>query len=345
MVIREELVASATQFLQDPSVASSSIENRITFLRSKNLTQEEIDAALARSSGGAPPPPPSGAPYGSAASGPVQGYYQPYPQHAWQPPPAPPRRDWRDWFIMATVVGGMSYGLYSLGKRYVYPLVAPPTPEKLDQDKKSIEEQFDRAFSLVEQLAKDTEELKAAEQKRTERLDSAILDVEAVVADLKASNRRREDDAQKIRDEINSLKEALPKAMQDQRDSTDNRMREVNTELASLKTLMTQRLTSASASASQSTNPLRPTSGNTPQPARVDPASSESAAVEEEKTTTSTPSASASTAPKSTRQSSFKTGRAPGGKASIPAWQMAMANGGSSEGTENQANGGSSSSS
>ena len=40
----------------------------------------------------------------------------------------------------------------NMRQRYVYPLVAPPTPEKLEQDKKSIEEQFDRAFSLVEQL-------------------------------------------------------------------------------------------------------------------------------------------------------------------------------------------------
>lgn len=194
----------------------------------------------------------------------------------------------------------------------------------------------------MEQLAKDTEELKAAEQKRTERLDAALLDVEAVVSDLKASNRRREDDAQKIRDEINALKEAVPKAMQDQRDATDNRMREVNGELASLKTLMTQRLASGSGSTSQPANPLRPTSGNTPQPARVEPASSENATVEEEKTTATT-----AAAPKSTRQSSFKSGRAAGGKASIPAWQMAMSqssNGGSSEAAETQANGASSSS-
>ena len=28
----------------------------------------------------------------------------------------PPRRDWRDWFIMATVTGGVSYGLYTVAK-------------------------------------------------------------------------------------------------------------------------------------------------------------------------------------------------------------------------------------
>lgn len=103
--------------LQDPNVASSTVDNRISFLRSKNLTQEEIDAALARA-GGSPPPPTSSppVPYQGAQSGPPAPYYQPFPQHAWQPPPPPPRRDWRDWFIMATVVSGVSYGIYALGK-------------------------------------------------------------------------------------------------------------------------------------------------------------------------------------------------------------------------------------
>lgn len=27
-----------------------------------------------------------------------------------------PRRDWRDWFIMATVMGGVGYGLYFVAK-------------------------------------------------------------------------------------------------------------------------------------------------------------------------------------------------------------------------------------
>lgn len=56
-----------------------------------------------------------GSPYQNS---PQQYYGQPYaPQHAaWQPPPPPPKRDWRDWFIMATVVGGVSYGVYELTK-------------------------------------------------------------------------------------------------------------------------------------------------------------------------------------------------------------------------------------
>ncbi|KAF4336433.1 peroxisomal membrane per10 [Fusarium beomiforme] len=340
MAIREDLVASATQFLQDPSVASSSVENRISFLRSKNLTQEEIDVALARTGGSAPPAP--NAPYSSAPAGPPpsQQYYPPYPQHAWQPPPPPPRRDWRDWFIMATVVGGVSYGLYELGKRYVYPMVAPPTPEKLEQDKKSIEDQFDRAFTLVEQLAKDTESLKNAEKERTEKLDAAIADLETVMTDLKAANRRREDDANRIRDEVQSLKDAIPKALENQKSLTDNRLREINTELTSLKTLVSQRMTTPSTTTAPSTmNYMRGTaatiggggsaSTTTPAASTSTPAAQtngEKATVESATTTPAAevPKPTFPSAPQLNRSSSPLANMT--GKKSIPAWQMAMAN-------------------
>ena len=38
--------------LQDPSVAASALDKRVAFLQSKNLTQEEIDTALARAGDG-----------------------------------------------------------------------------------------------------------------------------------------------------------------------------------------------------------------------------------------------------------------------------------------------------
>ena len=195
------------------------------------------------------------------------------------------------------------------------PLVAPPTPEKLEQDKKTIEEQFDRAFSLVEQLSKDTEDLKKAEQQRTDRLDNAISELETVMADLKSANRRREDDAQRVRDEVQSLKDSIPKALSNQKDLTDNRLREINGELTSLKTLLTQRMSSSVNSAPA--NPLRPASENShtvrASVSKIDNAAEgdSSAATETQKPLgRSTPGPSNGTT---------------GAKASIPAWQMAFA--------------------
>jgi peroxin-14 len=85
----------APTVLQDPSVASSPVEKRVAFLQSKNLTQEEIDIAIARAGDGTvqttttttapvgygPQQSPN---YRSTAPPPGYGY-PPYGQ--WQPPP------------------------------------------------------------------------------------------------------------------------------------------------------------------------------------------------------------------------------------------------------------------
>jgi peroxin-14 len=195
-------------------------------------------------------------------------------------------------------------------------LIAPPTPERLEQDKKSIDEQFEKTFALVEQLAKDTETLKAAEKERTERLDTALNELETVINDLKSANRRRDDEAQRVRDDVQNLKDAIPRALNNQKDLTDTRLREVNAELKSLKTLITQRMNPTATSTSVS-NYLRPAaSGNgTPSPAGT-PAPAESAGTE----TKEEPKPAQDYLAGANRSSPFSSGMQ--SKASIPAWQM-----------------------
>lgn len=244
-------------------------------------------------------------------------------------------------------------------QRYVYPLVAPPTPERLEQDKKTIDEQFEKAFALVDQLAKDTETLKAAEQQRTERLDTALSELETVISDLKSSNRLREDDAQRVRDDVQNLKDAIPTALNKQKDATDVRLREVNTELKSLKTLITQRMNPSAAAPSPSPsvgNYLRPSSGNTGPGAAISAPPTPAATSGSENADTNRTNGKAAEEPKKqdyqdyaatlNRSSPFSSG-APPAKASIPAWQMAMANrsgnnaaGSSSSGTKGSSSAG-----
>lgn len=346
MAIREDLVASAVKFLVDPSVASSSLSNRIAFLKSKNLTQEEIDAALQQAGAqeSTPAQATQVASQSAAYSQPVTQYQQ-YPPPGWQqqPPPPVPKRDWRDWFIMATVMGGVSYGLYFLTKRYVSPLIAPPTPERLEQDKKSIDDKFDKAFALIDQLATDTTELKNAEQARTERLDKALADLETVLNDLKSANRRREDDAQRVRDDVQGLKDAIPRAMNAQKDLTDGRLRDLNSELKSLKTLLSQRMPTSTSTPTPALTPglgnyLRQTNGNVspaPTPAAAATTPAQPIVTDENKeptSTTATPAEEVPAPPKPYtdyvsslgKGSPFSSG-IPAAKASIPAWQMASA--------------------
>ncbi|PYH98297.1 hypothetical protein BO71DRAFT_416403 [Aspergillus ellipticus CBS 707.79] len=335
-MVREELISSA-----DPSVAASPIEKRVAFLQSKNLTKEEIDVALSRtgedpsaaaavtsSSGYQPapqqavyrPPPPPGSGYG----------YPPYGQ--WQPPPEPPKRDWRDWFIMATVVGGVGYGLYSITKRYISPLIAPPTPPQLEQDKEHIDEEFNRAFALIDQLSTDTAALKSAEEARTERLDTALREVETLVSDMKNASRRRDDETRRISDEVRSLKDAIPKALEGAREGNETRLKELGSELKSLKTLLGNRLGGGGGNGASSPTPGRfsgmsiptpsaPRPAEEPSPAASGPANGAPAALPGQTPQPAQPSPSASTPSLASNPlSQFSR------SASIPAWQMAAAN-------------------
>ncbi|KAG0155074.1 hypothetical protein PDIDSM_647 [Penicillium digitatum] len=339
MAPREELITSAITFLQDPSVASSPIEKRVLFLQSKNLTQEEVDIALSRvgeDSSAAGAATVSASPTPSYSSQPVTYQQRQLPQahgytsyNQWQPPPEPPKRDWRDWFIMATVVGGVGYGLYTVTKRYIAPLIAPPTPPQLEQDKENIDEQFSRAFTLIEQLSTDTAALKTAEEARTERLDKALKDVENLVVDLKSSSRRRDDETRRISDEVKSLKDAIPKALEGAREGNENRLKELGTELKSLKTLLSNRLggggatpiagrTVGSTSIPSTPRPApEETPATSPLPAATNTSAATVAPPEQEPTPTAIP-ASTSQSPNPLSQL--------GRSASIPAWQMPAAN-------------------
>lgn len=219
-------------------------------------------------------------------------------------------------------------------QRYITPLIAPPTPPQLEQDKENIDEQFSRAFALIEQLSTDTAALKSAEEARTERLDTALREVENLVADLKTSSRRRDDETRRISDEVKSLKDAIPKALEGAREGNENRLKELGTELKSLKVLLGNRLGGGAGSSS----PAAGKSVGTSLPAASRPS---------EESTPSTPAAAATNGASATpaaqeSQSSTGTAQTPpapstpsaGGNplsqfsrsASIPAWQMAAAN-------------------
>lgn len=121
----------------------------------------------------------------------------------------------------------------------------------------------------MEQLSKDTEEIKAAEEQRNEKLTDALTELETVISELKSSNRRREDEAQRIRDDVQGLKDSIPKALDVQKNMSDTRLQEVNSELKSLKTIISQRMTNQQPAVN---NYLNRASVTTPTPAAAAPA-------------------------------------------------------------------------
>jgi len=172
-----------------------------------------------------------------------------------------------------------------------------------------------------------------------------LTEVETVISELKSSSRRREEESQRITDEVRGLKDLIPKAMDGQKESTDSRLRELNAELKSLKMLMGQRMNPPSTSAPTPTSFTR-------NPATSSSSGSIPAMTSNVNTTTSNSNpTSDSTVPKpasvstaaGTEAVASLQGRSgspfsagiPSGRAAIPAWQMAAANKSSSAPTEN----------
>ncbi|KAL8914897.1 MAG: hypothetical protein Q9171_000524 [Xanthocarpia ochracea] len=285
-MVREDLISSAVCVLQDPSVINSSLDKRIAFLRSKNLTQEEIDVALTRAGDSSPettaPPPPQsyGYPNQQMMRQP-NGYgygYGPHPSNPWSQRLEPPRRDWRDYFIVATLTSTLGYTLYTLSRRYIIPLISPPTPPQLESDKASIDASFARAFALIDQLATDTSEIKKSEEERTKKVDTSLDAVNKVVEDFKDGIRKRELENRVIADQVHSLRDLVPKALEGWKSQSDDRLEELREEVKSLKKLLATRVgnpatplpNNSSNSNNQNLQPQSSSSTST-SPSRVNP--------------------------------------------------------------------------
>ncbi len=222
-------------------------------------------------------------------------------------------------------------------QRYIYPLIAPPTPPQLEQDKASIDASFEKAFALLDQLSTDTSALKDSEKARTERLDNALREVEEVMSELKTTSRRREDEGRRISEDVRSLKALIPKALEGQKDLTDGRLKELGSELRSLKTLVGNRVGGGAPSPAASARNYGALGGQgvngagSGTPKETPPQSLSGGVVSSSANVSNGPSekqaAPSSTPGTPTRENSnaLATERPTSGRAAIPAWQMAAA--------------------
>lgn len=222
------------------------------------------------------------------------------------------------------VVNPISYIILTAIQRYVFPLISPPTPPQLEADKASIDESFNRAFALIEQLTTDTATIKESESERTEKLDTTLKDVGSVIEDLKAANTRREAESRIIADQVTSLKDMVPKALGGWKASGDAKLEELGQEVQSLKKLLENRVGRPSAAPTPTGRGY--TNGN--EKSKDNPSSSNSAnngttAPNAESASGSSAPAPGVTVPK--RESTPLRGFERSDRRAIPAWQMAAA--------------------
>ncbi|KAK9353472.1 peroxisomal membrane anchor protein conserved region-domain-containing protein [Lipomyces doorenjongii] len=249
--IREDLVVSAVTFLLDPKAAESHLAQRIQFLESKGLTEDEIHEALRRARNPATPQQTITTPSSnvSAPSSATAAAYSVPPRPAYYPgqplqPPPLPQRDWKDYFVMATASVGVTYGLYVLAKRYVVPLILPPTPAALEADKEAVSAEFARAEELLQQLQSETEALKEAEKRRVESVDQAVEELHKVIEEANTQLESREREMRQLQAEIENVRDELPKYLDRTAEGHKQDLFDIQAEIKSLKQILSNRLRS-----------------------------------------------------------------------------------------------------
>ncbi|KAG0358984.1 peroxisomal membrane anchor protein conserved region-domain-containing protein [Gamsiella multidivaricata] len=311
---REDILASAVKFLQDPKVQASALGKKVAFLESKGLTSEEIEEAMQRANGTASAagavavvpavPVSAGAMVPMGPYGAVQG---PGGQVMMAPPPLPKKYDWKDMFIAAVVAGGFSYGLWQVTKKVVGPKLQWPSQEELELDKKKLDEQFEEIEKSLTEVKDSTTTVAKNVEDQTAHVKESLEGMTGVLDSMKTNDEKREQELSGLKSDIENIKTMIPKLMEKNKESQANVLNELQTEIKSLKSLLLNRR-GPGAPASPAGSVAAPWSAAYATPSQP-----------------STPGATTTAMAVSTPKPEEATGAMSflNNKASIPAWQLA----------------------
>lgn len=254
--IRPDMVTSAVSFLKDAKVQQSTVSQRVSFLESKGLSPDEIDEALrqtgtsgAITAGQAAQAGPSHSVYPQQQP-PQQQYGAPamYYQNGYgqaQMPPQSRDRDWRDWFIMAVVSGTVGYGVIALARKYLFPHLQPPNQHILEEDRDALTAKYDEVAAQLAALDAETKAVKAGVEEQREAIEKSIQEVEDTVKSLREADKKRADDMDTVKSEVDAMKDSLARMFEKTKEAQTASLSELQSELKSFKSLLVSRNSAA----------------------------------------------------------------------------------------------------
>ncbi|TPX30997.1 hypothetical protein SmJEL517_g05558 [Synchytrium microbalum] len=260
-------LAKKISFLESKGLSSEEIEEAVSRSATGASTSTTTSTTTTNVSAGA-----VGAP-GSMA--PVPGQHQmmpgtagmPYPQQQpygppvpyqggqpYYPPygPLPPHQQqqqgfqvsqlgWKDYFIGAVVAMGASYGMFQLIKTYIGPLVSWPTDQKLEVERKRIDEQLSSASTAIAAVKDETEQVVKAMESQATKVNSSLDTMHTILRDLRDLDDKRDVEFKALRDDMENIKTMIPKMLDKTKEAQSSVLTDLQTEIKSLKNLLLNR--------------------------------------------------------------------------------------------------------
>jgi len=151
--------------------------------------------------------------------------------------------DWRDYFIAAVLIGGIGYAIAVVAKKYLVPLLRTPTANELENDKKALSNQFTTATERLDLVKQDTLVVRQQIEEQSLSVKQSLDTLNAVLEDLKQQEIKRDVEIKSLREEIDTVKDLIPKILEKSKDTQTQSLLELQQELKSLKSLILNRRT------------------------------------------------------------------------------------------------------
>ncbi|CAI4039132.1 hypothetical protein SMKI_07G1030 [Saccharomyces mikatae IFO 1815] len=233
---RKELFDSAVSFLKDESIKDAPLLKKIEFLKSKGLTEKEIEIAMK-----GPKTEEIVDDEVSKKNRNSENKANPQDMYMYEAmPPALPHRDWKDYFVMATATAGLLYGAYQVTRRYVIPNILPEARSKLEEDKEEINDQFSKIDKVLDAIEAEQAEFRKQESETLNELSTTISDLQQVLEQTTRSRDKIEDEFRLVKLEVTNLQNTIDKFVSD--NNSIQELKSIQKEMDSLKSLMNSRM-------------------------------------------------------------------------------------------------------
>ncbi|XP_026478261.1 peroxisomal membrane protein PEX14 isoform X2 [Ctenocephalides felis] len=172
--IREDIVQTAVKFLQNPNVQRSAITQKQQFLRSKGLSEDEIQAACERA--GAfnilPTIPPNPSPITTISAGQSR------------------LSKIRDILGSLALFGSLAYAIYMLYKRFIEPYLFVKSPKKRKTVEENINELAEVVHNNIKEMKENVSQIKLDVSKISQpdnyTFNQQIIDIKSEIGSLKS---------------------------------------------------------------------------------------------------------------------------------------------------------------
>lgn len=91
------------------------------------------------------------------------------------------------------------------------PHLQPPSSTAYEADRDGLTAQFDAAEALLKEIQTETASVRSAVETQNEKVEKATQEIGEVVNEMRTGEIRTRDEMREIRDEVNNVREMLPK--------------------------------------------------------------------------------------------------------------------------------------